>query len=83
MAYGLVRGDIPIPGFGRLCLLSISGIVPVGPGPIPNSLRGKVVSIGTVPIATPVGITLIFQGALVTAPSEIPLTNGLEIVTGR
>ena len=83
MAFGLLRGDVVVPGFGRLCVLGIAGIVGFGAGPIPNTPTGAILSLGTIPAATPSGVKIVFQGALATSSPVIPLTNGLEIVTGR
>ncbi len=83
IAFGLLRVNVVLPGFGRLCVNGIKGIVGFGLGPIPNAATGAIVSLGTIPAATPSGVKIVFQGALLTSSRVPSLTNGLEIVTGK
>ncbi len=84
MAFGLIRGNNTVPGVGTLCINGIVGIVGYSGAAVGNGPTGTILSLGTIPTATPIGVKVIFQGALrASNPAGLVLTNGLEIVTGR
>jgi hypothetical protein len=82
LAIGTLRGNVVVPGFGRLCILGILTVLPYGGAVVAGGV-GTELTLGNIPAATPVGVSLRFQLALATATPTIPLSNGLELITGH